>query len=186
MATHKISGKKKNKFRVTIFFADNATGTEKLPPFFIRKSAKPRCFQRKTGKQLGFYYQNNKKAWMTAILFEEWVGRARWTLKNVTDVLTMLQVDHTGDKGPNTHWAHGENIESTVNMWLGPRIISEEVQRAGNGCKICSDGWKSSDSHQKCVNFRSKKVRTRMEPPAWSSGVLCDSNMPSDKMLSTF
>lgn len=71
MATHKISGKKKNKFRVTIFFACNATGTEKLPPFFIGKSAKPRCFQKKTGKQLGFYYRNNKKAWMTAILFEE-------------------------------------------------------------------------------------------------------------------
>jgi len=25
-------------------------------------------------------------------------------------------VAHTGDKGPNTHWVHGENIESTVNM----------------------------------------------------------------------
>ena len=22
----------------------------------------------------------------------------------------------TGDKGPNTHWVHGENIEITVNM----------------------------------------------------------------------
>ena len=22
----------------------------------------------------------------------------------------------TGDKGPSTHWAHGENIEITVNM----------------------------------------------------------------------
>ena len=22
----------------------------------------------------------------------------------------------TGDKGPNTHWVHGENIESIVNM----------------------------------------------------------------------
>ena len=25
------------------------------------------------------------------------------------------QVD-TGDKGPNTHWVHGENIEITVNI----------------------------------------------------------------------
>jgi len=24
--------------------------------------------------------------------------------------------DDTGDKGPNTHWVHSENIESTVNM----------------------------------------------------------------------
>jgi len=23
---------------------------------------------------------------------------------------------HTGNRGPNTHWVHGENIESTVNM----------------------------------------------------------------------
>ena len=71
MATHKISGKKRNKFQITIFFACNATGTEKLPPFFIGKSAKPRCFQKKSGQELGFYYRNNKKAWMTAILFKE-------------------------------------------------------------------------------------------------------------------
>jgi len=25
---------------------------------------------------------------------------------------------HTGDKGPNTHWAHCEHIERTGNMWL--------------------------------------------------------------------
>src|ERR1700733_4280938 len=34
MATHKISGKKKNKFRISLFFVCNSTGTEKLPPFF--------------------------------------------------------------------------------------------------------------------------------------------------------
>jgi hypothetical protein len=71
MATHKISGNKKNKFRITISFACNATGTEKLPLFFIGKSAKPCCFVKKSGIQLGFYYRNNKKAWMTALLFEE-------------------------------------------------------------------------------------------------------------------
>ena len=25
-------------------------------------------------------------------------------------------LDVTGDKGPNTHWVHGENIEIAVNM----------------------------------------------------------------------
>ena len=29
---------------------------------------------------------------------------------------SVLLKTHTGDKGPNTHWAHGENIEITVNM----------------------------------------------------------------------
>ena len=71
LATHKISGKKKNKFRLTVFFACNATGTEKLPPFFIGRSKQPCCFRKKTAKQLGFYYRNNKKAWMTRVLFEE-------------------------------------------------------------------------------------------------------------------
>ena len=35
-----------------------------------------------------------------------------------TTYLTLYQVMHpfTGDKGPNTHWVHGENIEITVNM----------------------------------------------------------------------
>ena len=71
LATHKISGKKKNKVQLTIFFVCNSMGTKKLPPFFIGKSKQPHCFKKKTGKQLGFYYRNNKKAWMTGFLFEE-------------------------------------------------------------------------------------------------------------------
>ena len=71
MATMTLSGVKKSKQRITILFECNADGSEKLPLFFIGKAAKPRCFQKKTGKELGFYYRNNKKAWMTAVLFEE-------------------------------------------------------------------------------------------------------------------
>ena len=29
---------------------------------------------------------------------------------------SQFNADDTGDKGPNTHWVHGENIEITVNM----------------------------------------------------------------------
>jgi hypothetical protein len=49
----------------------NADGSEKLPIVFIGKSAKPRCFKKKTPEQLGFYYRNNKTAWMTMVIFEE-------------------------------------------------------------------------------------------------------------------
>ena len=36
----------------------------------------------------------------------------------VTEPLETAGVNgvDTGDKGPNTHWVHGENIEITVNM----------------------------------------------------------------------
>jgi len=66
-----MSGKKKEKFRITIGFACNADGSEKWPIFFIGKSKKPRCFQGQSPQSRGFYYRNNKKAWMTSELFEE-------------------------------------------------------------------------------------------------------------------
>jgi hypothetical protein len=66
-----MSGKKKEKFRVTLGFATNADGSEKLPLFFIGYSQKPRCFGGKSPQSAGFYYRNNKRAWMTSELFNE-------------------------------------------------------------------------------------------------------------------
>jgi hypothetical protein len=67
------SGTKGNKKRLTYAFTANADGSEKLPPFVIGKAAKPRAFQKKTGTQLGFYYHNNAKAWMTTKIYQEWL-----------------------------------------------------------------------------------------------------------------
>ena len=71
LATEKMSGKKKDKFRITVAFACNADGSEKMPPVYIGKAAKPVCFNRQSPNDYGYYYRNNKKAWMTAVLFEE-------------------------------------------------------------------------------------------------------------------
>jgi hypothetical protein len=54
-------------------FTANADGSDKLPAFIIRKAAQPREFQKKSGTQLGFYYQSNARAWMTAQLYQEWI-----------------------------------------------------------------------------------------------------------------
>jgi hypothetical protein len=70
MASKQMSGKKKEKFRITLNFMCNQTGTEKWPIFFIGRSKKPRCFKNKESSAFGFHYANNKKAWMTALLFE--------------------------------------------------------------------------------------------------------------------
>lgn len=45
--------------------ACNADGSESLDLFFIGKSAKPRCFDKKTPRQLGLWYESNVSAWMT-------------------------------------------------------------------------------------------------------------------------
>lgn len=71
MATMTLSGMKKSKKRITVLFGCNSDGSEKLPLYFIGKSERPRCFRKKTGRQLGFDYRGNDKAWMTSKLFEK-------------------------------------------------------------------------------------------------------------------
>jgi hypothetical protein len=68
-----MSGVKGQKVRLTYAFTANADGSEKLEPMIIGKAHKPRAFGKKTGSQLGFYYHNNAKAWMTADLYQEWL-----------------------------------------------------------------------------------------------------------------
>ncbi|XP_016664989.1 tigger transposable element-derived protein 4-like [Acyrthosiphon pisum] len=48
------------------------TGTDKIKPLLIGKSAKPRCF--KGIKTYPLDYESNKKAWMTSALFEKWLS----------------------------------------------------------------------------------------------------------------
>ncbi|XP_060836454.1 tigger transposable element-derived protein 6-like [Rhopalosiphum padi] len=67
----KCHGGKLSKERVTLLFAVNMDGPEKLRPLFIGKSAKPRCF--KNVKSLPVTYRNNKKSWMTTELWNEWL-----------------------------------------------------------------------------------------------------------------
>jgi len=73
IAREPIEGRKKDKTRITIAFTCNADGTDRFRPMFIGRAAKPRCFNRRTGKELGFFYFNNAKAWMTGILFQQYL-----------------------------------------------------------------------------------------------------------------
>lgn len=68
----KCTGGKHAKNRISVAFGVNMTGSEKLPLMVIGRYGNPRCFK---GARLpsGVVYKNNKKAWMTAQLFEEYV-----------------------------------------------------------------------------------------------------------------
>jgi hypothetical protein len=44
LAQRQMSGKRANKFRITLCFACNSDGSQKRDIFFIGKSKKPRCF----------------------------------------------------------------------------------------------------------------------------------------------
>jgi hypothetical protein len=73
LATQRLSGRKKNKERLTIALCANADGSHKLDPLIIGQSAKPRCFTNVNLKNLSMTYRNNKKAWMLTTIFQDWL-----------------------------------------------------------------------------------------------------------------
>jgi len=62
IARHQIEGAKKNKTRLSIAFTCNADESDRFEPLIIEHAAKPRCFKKRTGEQLGFFYRSNSKA----------------------------------------------------------------------------------------------------------------------------
>ena len=71
LATVHISGKKINKFRITLALLCNVDGSEKFPIFYIGKAKHPVAFNRQDPNRRGFCYRHNKTAWMTSALFDE-------------------------------------------------------------------------------------------------------------------
>ncbi|KAF9221518.1 DDE-domain-containing protein [Gyrodon lividus] len=96
LTTKQMSGKKKEKFHITIALTCNSDGSEKLKPFFIGKAAKPRCFKQCTPEQRGFYYWNNKHAWMTGALFEEWIKQLDIKMKCANRHILLLMDNFSG------------------------------------------------------------------------------------------
>ncbi len=73
LASIKRKGKKVSKDRITVGLCCNLTGSEKLDPVVIGKSAKPRCFKGENMKQKKIMYYSNKKAWMNTAVFNDWL-----------------------------------------------------------------------------------------------------------------
>jgi hypothetical protein len=74
-------GSKTAKERITALIAASATG-EKLKPLVIGKSVKPRCFAGMELSLLPVIYRSNKRAWMTSVLWKEWLERLNSKMKN--------------------------------------------------------------------------------------------------------
>jgi hypothetical protein len=73
-----VAGEKQDKFRLSVLVACNSTGTEKEDLTFIGRFANPRPFKGKNPARIrpSLYYRTNKKAWMTGVLWEEYVSSA--------------------------------------------------------------------------------------------------------------
>ncbi|RIB13399.1 DDE superfamily endonuclease-domain-containing protein [Gigaspora rosea] len=71
LARSQIAGHKKEKARVTIFCAINASGTEKMKLSFIHKYKAPRAMKNLNYNNLPVYYFWNKKSWMQVNIFND-------------------------------------------------------------------------------------------------------------------
>jgi len=73
LATRRLSGRKKNKERLSVALCANADGSHKLNLLIIGKSAKLQCFKNVRLENLAMTYRSNSKAWMLTVLFQEWL-----------------------------------------------------------------------------------------------------------------
>ncbi|CAB4440967.1 unnamed protein product [Rhizophagus irregularis] len=71
LSTKPVRGQKKDKTRVTVLLGSNATGTDKLKPWVIGNSKRPRPLSKVNLDRLPVYYRGNPKAWMNSSVFEE-------------------------------------------------------------------------------------------------------------------
>jgi len=118
----KHSGVKGKKHRLTYAFTSNADGLEKLPPFVIGKAARPRAFNKKTGTQLGFYYRNNAKAWMTAHLYQDWISDWDRDLQRRGRKIMLLQDNFSGHiVPPGLQNIRVENFEPNLTAHVQPK-----------------------------------------------------------------
>ncbi|KZZ94480.1 mariner-Tc1 transposon family protein [Ascosphaera apis ARSEF 7405] len=70
--TQSLPGRKKDKSRITAHFCCNADGSERLPIWWIGTAKSPHAFRQAQIHNM-VHWRWNKKAWMTATIFEEWL-----------------------------------------------------------------------------------------------------------------
>lgn len=117
LATKQLEGRKQDKERLTVVICCNSDGSEKVPLWIIGKYAKPRCFKNVNMSSLNCEYRFNKRAWMTSVIFEEYI---RWFDKKMHGRRVLFVVDNCP--------AHPKNIEGLQNVelfFLPPNMTSK-------------------------------------------------------------
>ncbi|KIL60358.1 hypothetical protein M378DRAFT_187797 [Amanita muscaria Koide BX008] len=121
LADKMFSGVKGKKNRLTYAFAANADGSEKREPFIIGRAFKPKHFKNQTGDDLGFYYRNNAKAWMTALLYQEWLQKWDRELQRKNRRILLLQDNFSGHIIPDgIRNIHVENFRPNLTAHIQP------------------------------------------------------------------
>lgn len=128
LATHELSGVKKEKARITIHHCCNATGSHKLPLWIIGKYRSPRAFRAagiKSVGALGITWRANKKAWMVTEIMVDWL---RWFDRQMAGRKVILLMDnfsaHEAAVSELNALPKGSGLTNTEICWLPPNTTS--------------------------------------------------------------
>ncbi|XP_064111492.1 tigger transposable element-derived protein 1-like [Macrobrachium nipponense] len=97
-----LPGHKPMNDHLTFLFCANASGDCKIKPLLVYRSENPRAFKKNKvqRKQLNMMWRSNNKAWVTRILFVEWINEVfgpevkRYLLEKNLPLQALLLMDN--------------------------------------------------------------------------------------------
>jgi hypothetical protein len=81
---------KKDKARISLALCINATGTDQLPIWIIRKAKTPRALKNVSISSMGGRWRWNKKAWMNTAIMREWLLEFYTHIGSTREVLLTM------------------------------------------------------------------------------------------------
>jgi hypothetical protein len=122
LVTKQLEGRKQNKERLTLAVCCNVDGSDKLPLLVIGKYENPHCFKNVNRDNFGCKYRSNPKAWMTQVIFLEWLKGfdARMVGRNV-----LLIMDNYSAHIPLMQLASVVTLRNTTVFYLPPNTTSK-------------------------------------------------------------
>jgi len=122
LATKQLEGRKQNKEHLMLTMCCNADGSDKLPFLVIGKYEKPRCFKNVNRNNFGCKYRSISKAWMTQVIFLEWLKGfdVRMAGRNV-----LLIMDNYSAHIPLMQLASVVTLRNTTVFYLPPNTTSK-------------------------------------------------------------
>ncbi|GES75325.1 jerky protein homolog-like [Rhizophagus clarus] len=164
LAHDSIFGHKKEKFQITIFYAVNIIGTEKMALSFIHKHKTPHIMKNLNYKNLPVYYFWNKKSWMQ-------VNETQEKLDSITRLIIQNRIDAYN------------NVQDNIIEKLADYNIFEVLQNSAEACNEIEDDLIFDDY----VNIEDEEAELKKlitflpEEGALTNDKIIDSVLNSDK-----
>ncbi|KAF7689896.1 Tigger transposable element-derived protein 6 [Cucumispora dikerogammari] len=119
-----LASRKLEKERLTILFCVSLEG-EKITPLVIEKSRKPRSFGNRNINALNLTYRHTKKAWMSLLIFKEWLDNLNSDMKKMNRKI-LLPLDNAPVHSIDTTYTH-------IGLFYFPQGGASQIQPCGQG-----------------------------------------------------